>query len=234
MNVKELFNKVTDEEIFDALVNHHYILDRVEIKDKEKSRIALQNFYRIARQEIINLDIEACNDGIICVRKCIDESDETKELYILDMYETKDLKVYYENGEELPVPYGIEFGDWKEIAGLQVANISIEKYGKEIVAATILQEMTFFGCYYEKTRNEQTSRMEELDESMKEIEEGKTKTYSAEEFFTELFEKYGFEYHEPTEEERKLEYERTKRIIDENMQRKRNMLAYLRTELELD
>ena len=89
--------------------------------------------------------------------------------------------------------YCIDLMPWKDLIDLEVCAKSIEKYGREEVAAQILYEMTFFG-FTEKERKK------EIKKTVKSIEKSKKckKYYTLEDIAKE----FGLETSEESEDEK--------------------------------
>lgn len=103
--------------------------------------------------------------------------------------------------------YCIDLMPWKDLIDLEVCAKSIEKYGKEEVAAQILYEMTFFG-FTEKERKK------EIKKTVKSIEKSKKckKYYTLEDIAKE----FGLEASEESEEEKQKRKEKMLETIRMN------------------
>ena len=113
-------------------------------------------------------------------------------------------------------PYGLDFISRKELAGFNVCELSIDKYGIDRVIAEIIWEITFYG-WDEETVDQHAK---ELDESLKETKEHPEDLRP----ISELFEELGWE-DERTEEEIEADLKLSTEIGLENF---RNRNAFLK------
>ena len=137
--------------------------------------------------------------------------------YIDDILEHKeDLDKTDFSGELHICPYGLDFISRKELAGFNICELSIDKYGIDRVIAEIIWEITFYGW------DEET-----IDQHAKELDESLQGTKDHPEDLrpiSELFEKLGWE-DERTEEEIEADLKLSKEIGLENF---RNRNAFLK------
>lgn len=118
--------------------------------------------------------------------------------------------------------YALEMTPWSEWLGFKVIQKSVDIYGKLVFVAECLYEMTFVSF----DEAEIAKQVKELNEISERIKNGKEKTYTAEEVFAELKEKYGFDDSED-EEERETEEERLarmERVKQYNEQKRKEIL----------
>ena len=194
----------------------------------EKAAVVIQKFCKM----LTALDAEPSNDVLVALRMYDDGEEQiSAELFRrAEFYEkvkglaAKTLlafsesdsrvcltKIYEETQEWTPQAYGYEFSRWEEILGAEVYPENYNHIGKIGFIAAALYELSFNGF----TREEQESRREELDESIREAdeisalsEEEREKHYHT---LDELQEKWGFE-DTRTEQEKEEDYR--KMILD--------------------
>ncbi|WP_097006930.1 DUF6557 family protein [Lacrimispora amygdalina] len=95
--------------------------------------------------------------------------------------------------------YNFMFEDWETILGYKLSNISLKKYDKDVIAAAILHEITWFGYDYESAKENREKEQNILESRLEfDIEE----CVSLEDALKEMKAKIECNLNE-TEEERK-------------------------------
>lgn len=224
MTVKELFKQVEKKKLIEILKEHFGFVYKPQDMDQTKAEQLIRNFYITAIHEMVNLTADIDNEHILCVIPYMNEWDEEHiEIYQVEVYKREYIEKYQKERKKFPDFYRITFEDWKKILGMQVAGESLKKCGEYIVAAAILEEMTFFGCFYRQTREEQKRQLQELQNRMRELNEERSKTYSIKDVFIEVGA-------EPTEIDL-LEEEKRQELLEirkkENINRRKDFLYNL-------
>lgn len=122
-----------------------------------------------------------------------------------------DFNLWDDEGEARLEHYGIDFISVAELAGYSIAEQSVEKLGVEACCACILRELFEWGLTEEEREEQFEELKKRLDESMKDLEEGKC--ISAEELFDELEDELLSEESEDEREYWKLEKEFKKKVL---------------------
>ena len=129
-----------------------------------------------------------------------------------------DFRLWNGEGETRIEHYGYEFSKPEEIAGWNVSDVSIEKYGMLTCAVEILDEIFEFG-YSDETREKSKKKLEEdLKKSIEELENGEGICQSTEDFMKELGEMIQEGMTEDEKEHRRLEEEYEAKV--EELERK--------------
>lgn len=105
--------------------------------------------------------------------------------------------------------YSLTFTPWSQVLGTPVFDLSLERYGREFVAAAILDEMFEFGMYEEDKEETERKLKAQLDTAMKDVDE--ERYIPIEEAFKDFDMS---EYH--NSEEYKIKSEYTSRAIKRN------------------
>lgn len=220
MNIKELFEKSSYDEVWGIICDNFYNKDTLEKQENAKKA-----FFK-AYNKILTLT-PICRDDIILLVEYFNDtnSDNEIEKYLsIYVYEKKDILNNFKINEDIEnnvdysnktkeeimktntnndyiVNYGIELESWNNILGFDIYNKSIDKYGINKCVAVVLYEMTWFG-YNEETIHE---KAEELNEASEETDNKKTFN-SFEELILDTFGEDSEEYKEitkniPTKEE---------------------------------
>ena len=121
--------------------------------------------------------------------------------------------------------YSLTFTPWSQVLGTPVFELCLERYGREFVAAAILDEMFEFGMYEEDKEETEQKLKEQLDVAMKDVAE--SKTIPAEEVFKDF--DLEEEYH--NSEEYKIKSEYTSRTIKRNAEIQDEFVARLKESL---
>ena len=124
-----------------------------------------------------------------------------------------------EKGEwAFPETYAYEFCDLNEILGYLIPDSLIKEYGLEWNLAGILFEATWFGYDVVESEKEKKIKIDELNESIKEVKSGKAETVPWETVKKDLEEKYGLKDErtpeEKAEDERLFKLETALSIVD--------------------
>lgn len=105
--------------------------------------------------------------------------------------------------------YSLTFTPWSQVLGTPVFDHSLERYGREFVAAAILDEMFEFGMYEEDKEETERKLKAQLDTAMKDVDEERYVPIE------EAFKDFDMEeYHNSEEYKSRSEY--TSRAIKQN------------------
>ena len=247
MNVKKLLEYANLEEIAKKEANNSWELNCNQTKseeEKEAIRKRMEKYIFENFQKMLQIAPAVNKEG--CIVYCIyhknllyDEDSylDASMIYKRDLIE-KDINIidFDDENRELLSPeehekkyiqnYAFEFEPWSIVLGYEVADASIEEYGKNEVAAAILNEMTFFGFEEEEAFKHAKKEIDILNERVQEIKDHPERTIPAEEMFSKLRKEFGWE--EPTKEE---EEETHRRIIEDlkiNQQERINILRKMK------
>lgn len=191
MIFKEVFEKVDIDSII-AYLNRNY--------PQEKD---LEPGYRDMYDKLLAMEPDKDADLILYV-SLIYSIFEDEEPYL-------DVSGY---SLEEDMSYALEFRAWEQWLGMQVAQNSLEEYGRLCFVAECMREMSFISF----DEGEISETLTELEESAEKIKSGEAKLIPAEEVFDELREEFGdaFFPKKMTPEEEKVETECLKKISEKN------------------
>ena len=85
-----------------------------------------------------------------------------------------------------PASYDMEFMFWEELLGAEVFDENVCAVGRDVLAALVIREMSFWGLSYEKTRQAQQRFWQRLEEAEKELAEEHNSFETVEELLAEL------------------------------------------------
>lgn len=193
----------------------------LNIIDADKvSALLAERFYEddyFPKPKISIKDMQACLKIVISEIKNVQSfnKDSEDELVVMQVWDwSDDDKLRYDavlkqanDGER----YAFELTPWNELIDLKVSDLSIQKYGEDIAAFAIIQEMTFFG-YNEKI---QAKEIKKAVKSLKNSVKCK-KAISAEKVFEDLRKEFGVEEPVETEEEKEKRRQHTEEIVNCN------------------
>lgn len=205
MLFKELLMKCNYENIFKKMCDELDILDSDLEISKEILKENAYQYYEKEYNELLGLSYNKdLKDNIICVVNLLDEYDINDIWhYSSFMIKKSDIEKYKNKEIEFISKYDIAFSDWKDVLGYSVSDICVEKYGMELIAGIMLEELSFFGNNYDKARTKCDELVETLNIRAESVKNGTAITYTMEEVFDHLYNEFGFEYTGPTEEEQK-------------------------------
>lgn len=150
---------------------------------------------------------------------------------------TKDLKIYivfqkeYSDGSDYisvlgyskkdNESYALEFMKWSEWLGCGVIMKSVEHFGPICFVSECLSEMSFISF----DENNIQGELDNLNKISERLKNGEEKTYTMEEVFEHLNEKFDLDLqvHERTKEEEEKDRIRMEELISYNEQRKKEM-----------
>ncbi len=117
--------------------------------------------------------------------------------------------------------YGIEDMDWADVIDYSINEKSIQIYGIIPCLTSILYYLSWHGYDYKTATENREKFFNELLETLKNIENGKEKTYELD--FDELREELGLE--EETEDEKKLRKENFQKMCEKNEEENRKIFG---------
>lgn len=202
MNVQELFKLADKEDVFLSYLRRYDIIEpydhtnsvEKEVEITKKFKKAMFNFIKRIRE--CEIPKEDTNELIFVIDVNNANFDDKQEKRFETFYVEKDeyrqkVKLNFgiwNNDTGITIKhYGYDFSDIEEVAKMDIAPLSIEKYGINTVCAIICGEMQSFNFGEDKIAKEQM--FTELRESIKEYEEmpeEERKWYSAEEVIKHL------------------------------------------------
>lgn len=139
--------------------------------------------------------------SLICTDELVANRDDLfKVVYgprSIDKTPTVQLKELFSSlSDGFSILQAFEFMDWEEILAFPVPTVLFDIYGKEVVLAAILSEMTFFGVDSEDLEESQNKLQKSIDEYKEAEETGNIQTIP----WKQVREQFGIP--EPTPEER--------------------------------
>lgn len=187
----------------DALYNTIFLLEY-----KEKTIDEIQNAVKVNMNAFIDhlpsLKTKPSDHMVMYMNKAssFDRrfNHEDKTLFLIDINEIR--KDLYASS------YAFEMSPWEKTLGYLVADNKLTQDYKTDLLTQYLHEISFFGTVPEKRQITIDEIHADLDQSMKEIEEGKT--IPAEKVFNDLAEEFGF----PLDEEDDFQDELKKEIFE--------------------
>lgn len=217
MFILELIKSINPQKSVKNLIQHpqFYYFQEIEWdktlteKQKEyyKSSICEKMIKTITKIQMMNLKPQK---DILFISQSL--SEDTLEANIIRYNSLDDIEKSFESNidtfqNKLTSPVFMDRNDYLE---LSLSNVNIEKYSLEEITSLILLTMFSFGIEQKEHDDMIHKHISELTNIKYDTQE----CYDAEDVFKELSEKYGFEYHQETEEERKVrEEEQTKQLI---------------------
>lgn len=117
--------------------------------------------------------------------------------------------------------YALDFMDRSRWLGSNILEKSLNEFGAIAFVCECLYEMSFISFDEEVIQEEKDI----LEERVKEIKEGTVEYLSSEEVFGELRDKYGWEVHERTLEEKEESVKRIEEIREFNESKMKEMLS---------
>lgn len=198
MIVKELFEKVSFEEIMSYLFNERQIIHDIEdLEEKTEDEIVeecrlMKEAYHHAYNQLIKIKPQENKSKVLIMLKETDLFNES--YYDISCFDYNELL-----NDNIPEIYAIDFIPWEEILGYQVSLANLKEYSFVQLVGEVLWELTFYGYDEEvigEEKEELLTRKQEVDEAIK--NEDFSKFHTIKDVFTEL----GF-VDERTEEENK-------------------------------
>jgi len=196
--VQQLLRELDEDRIIDVYLyenpieydRHEYLLDQTvrDIRDKARDRLH-QYIQRLREMEIT--EPEDGHIGILFAHRAMDDGFGSQAFNLVHMDELLERGTECEN-------YAYEFSPQSEIVGFFVADTPMtQRYLYDLIA-DVLTEASLFGFEQEELADKKA----ELEQSMKEVENGTAELRTWEELKTELeTEDFTFDEESPDEEE---------------------------------
>ena len=240
MKIKDIIKNVNIDKAVDYFINSKNLFEleflNMTSEKKEEVTKKLKNKLEQAKDNLLNTKGKTQKDIIVVLAKEWTDWKNDNEMNLDQIFtfgyklsEIKDLNLERLNDIEdfysKVQKYGLEFMSWDELIGMEVLDKCIENLTFDVVSFELLYLLTSSGFSKEEYEENIKEFEESLLKSEKDIKEGKT--FSAEEVFNELFEKYGFERKEKTEEEKRKEYEFQVKMHEKNIQIEKNLIKLI-------
>lgn len=245
MTVKELLTKADLYEI--AKEEAKIELEEYDLKSENIIPFSLSDMTeKILKkyQQMLLISENKNHENIIVVAYTVDIDEDMNSFYDATLYMRSELlnkefrhfdymnleKMNNHNldAEKYVNAYAFEFEEWEDILGYEVAEESIERYGLNTVAKSILAEMTFFGFDYKKSSEQKKEEIKIIEERVKDIKDNpdRLKTFTS---LDDLYERFGLK--RPTPEERAERDLRWKMEAEINQKEKETIILKLQERL---
>lgn len=205
MNCQELLRVVDVNTVFEYYLQLEFGNNILSVDAKKLSKY--KDLFVTRYEDFISRQIVENTEGhLICIRywSTFPEYDDGE---LLEEYEyTVSIVKPNENFNF----YSLNFTPWNKILGTPVFELSLERYGMELVAAAILDEMFEFGMDEESKEKWEQELHQKLEEGMKDIEEGRSIPIE------EIFKEFDME-DDYNSDEYKIRDAYTQKVIRENM-----------------
>lgn len=207
MTVQDLLKAAPHEELIEFFIPYRF--EDVAMEDRPKLKDRLD----VWMQGLINRSVTEREDMLLAHISYVEN-----ERFAVNVVKRQEVEKWVVDGmrvvdpnpddpasayPHLPQIYGIFFSDWDDVLGLQVDEHNVAEHGVNLFLFEVLREMSFNGfdeADMVKERDELIKRVERLNAMIPEKRDASCRPMN--EVFREMSEKYGFEYHEDTEEEK--------------------------------
>lgn len=171
MNFQELLKCADRNSVFNIFKNTLCSATEMNIISCKKEAVLKEKINELY-DDLISRDISKCTNHkiIVCYKyfdelSALEDINHTKEYYVCSLFNPE------EDDDEF---YSFIFISWNEILSMQVCPKSIDDYGEDEVAASILFEMTEMGMNEETKNKNEVDLEKSLLEAEKAAKEGNT------------------------------------------------------------